>query len=200
LLVVLVLTFPFLVAIPPTASSTFEPRYALLLVPTAALLCARAARATTIAIVISIAALAFGTANVHALLDFSREHPAALDLTPSDLTPLEHALAAQGITRVYADYWIANPLTFAHKDGIVASPLDLPRAPQPIATVDDAHALDWIVYRGSNRARAIPPILLTHGIHVTSRDVGVFTIYHLDRYLDPISLGRFWADHIAGRL
>ena len=73
---------------------------------------------------VAVAILVFGTANVHALLDFSKEQPAALDLTPSALGPLEQVLAEQGVTRVYADYWIANPLTFDHDHGIVASPLD----------------------------------------------------------------------------
>ncbi|HEY3832151.1 MAG TPA: hypothetical protein VGO03_07645 [Acidimicrobiia bacterium] len=200
LLVLLALTFPFLVAIPPTASSTFEPRYALLLVPTAALLVAWCARRFWIAALIVIAALAFGTANVHALINFEREQPAALDLRPSTLAPLERALAQEHVTRVYADYWIANPLTFDGKDGIVASPLDLPRSSQLQDTVNAARALDWVVYRNSDRSRAVPVRLAQLGVHVTRRDVGVFTIYHLDRYIDPISLGRFWANHFAGRL
>ncbi len=200
LFVLLALTFPFLVAIPPTASSTFEPRYALLLVPVAALLVAYGARRLWIAAVVVAAALAFGAANVHALIAFERAQPAALDLRPSTLTPLEDALAQQGITRVFADYWIANPLTFDDSHGIIASPLDLPRAPEPLRIVTAAHARDWIVYRNSERARAIPVRLAQMGVHVTRRDVAVFTIYHLDRYIDPISLGRFWANHIAGRL
>ena len=113
---------------------------------------------------------------------------------------LERDLADHGVTRVFADYWIANPLTFEHDRGLVASPLDLPRAPEPQHIVTSARAQDWVVYRGSERARAIPPKLAELGIHVESRDVGPFTIYHLDRYLDPTSLGRFWANHIAGRL
>ncbi len=200
LLVLLAITFPFLVAIPPTASSTFEPRYGLLLVPTAVLLLAYTARRLPVAALIAVAALAFGTANVHALIHFERTQPAALDLRPSALPPLEHALAEQHITRVFADYWIANPLTYDDKDGIIASPLDLPRAQQPLEIVTAAHARDWVVYRDSNRARAIPPRLAQLGVHVTRRDVAEFTIYHLDRYVDPLSLGRFWANHIAGRL
>jgi hypothetical protein len=200
LFVTLALVFPIFVAIPPTASSTFEPRYALMLVPVAALLLAHMTSRLWIGAVVVLAALAFGTANVHYLLDFSHDQPAALDLTPSATAPLERALNARGITRVFADYWIANPLTFDGTHGIVASPLDLPRAAQPHATVVAARARDWVVYRNSNRARAIPPRLAKMGIHVTRRDVDVFTIYHLDRYIDPISLGRFWAEHIAGRL
>ena len=55
LLVLLALTFPLLVAVPPTAASTFEPRYALLLVPTAALLVAWCARRFWIAALIVVA-------------------------------------------------------------------------------------------------------------------------------------------------
>ncbi|HEY1738102.1 MAG TPA: hypothetical protein VGI86_05300, partial [Acidimicrobiia bacterium] len=200
LLVLLALTFPFLVAIPATSSSTFEPRYALLLVPTAALLVAWCARRFWIAALIVAAALAFGTANVHALIHFERVQPAALDLRPSTLAPLEQALAQEHVTRVFADYWIANPLTFDNKHGIVASPLDFPRSSQLLETVSAAQARDWVVYKNSDRARAVPVRLAQLGVHVTRRDVGVFTIYHLDRYIDPISLGRFWANHIAGRL
>ena len=137
---------------------------------------------------------------MHALIDFERVQPAALDLRPSTLAPLERVLAQEHVTRVWADYWIANPLTFDGKDGIVASPLDLPRAQQPLAMVAAAQARDWVLYKNSDRAQAIPPRLAQLGVHVTRRDVGVFTIYHLDRYIDPISLGRFWANHVAGRL
>ncbi len=197
--IVIAVSFPLLVAIPRTASATFEPRYGLMLVPIAALLVARMATRPWIGAAIVAVALAFGAANVHALLDFSRVQPAALDLTPSRLGPLERVLFQQGITRVYADYWIANPLTFDHVHGIVASPIDLPRAVGPKQIVDSAHARDWVVYRGSNRARAIPARLALAGVHVTRRDIAEFTIYHLDRYFDPISLGHFWADHVAGR-
>jgi hypothetical protein len=191
---VVVVAFPFIAA---TARATWyaaEPRYALPIVPFAALLFAAwlTSRIRVVMAIVVVGALA--GANTASVLGAAGEQRAGVDLAPSPLGPLRHALATRRVTRAYADYWIAYPLTFAGTGpyAVVAAPLDRPRSVEIQRAVTDARARVWIVYARSPRDRALPGELATHGVSATRSIVGDFAVYRLDRFVDPQSLGSFW--------
>ncbi len=199
LIVVLAASFPFLAAIPNLAVFVSEPRYGLYLVPTLALFLVVSVHRFAAAAAVVVVVLAVGIASTTKLVDMANRTPQPLlDLTPSDTSPIEHALHERGVTRVYADYWLANPLTFRHRYGIIASPIDQPRALWAMQAVDAAHSTTWVVYQHSARDEALPAALTARGINVTRHTIGEFAIFSLDRYLNPLALGSFWAHHHAG--
>ena len=144
--------------------------------------------------------MAFAIASTVDLVHLAEQpNQALLDLAAPTTTALETMLHDAKISRVYTDYWLAYPLTFRHTNGLVASPLDLPRVITAQRAVDDARATTWIVYVASRRDRALGPELRRRGIIATRRVTGPFALYQLDRYLTPLDLNRFWVTYPPGR-
>jgi hypothetical protein len=192
------LAMPFLAAIPKATAITFEPRYALLLVPFAAIALGALARTRALATVIVAVAVLFGAANAHYVRSFSRDFPHALDLTPPDTTSLRAFLSATHVNRLYADYWVAYPLTEASHERIVASPLDTPRSTYHRALVQAARPRVWVVFAGSPRDRELPQLLARTGVEFQRTVVGDFAVYRFAEPQDPQRYGRFWSTTPAG--
>ena len=200
LLCVLAGSFPFLAAIPSLAVFTSEPRYGLLFVPTVVLGLAMVATNARRGLAIAVCIMAIATMSTIDLERIARQTKQVhLDLVPSDTRALEQSLHDANITKVYADYWVAYPLTFRAPYGLVASPLDLPRLGSVQQTVDAARATTWIVYSDSSRDRALGPELRRRNISTTRSTIGPFAVYTLSSYIDPLTLDRFWVQHPPGR-
>lgn len=200
LLCLLALAFPFLAALPSLATFTAEPRYGLLLIPTVVLALAMFATNLRRGVVISMCVAALAVVSTVDLVRTAREDPQShLDLAPPETRALEHMLKTANVTRVYADYWVAYPLTFRASNGLVASPVDLPRIGTVQQTVDAAKPTTWIVYVDSTRDHALAAELRRRNVSTTRISVGPFAVYTLDRYIDPLTLDRFWVQHPPGR-
>jgi hypothetical protein len=199
ILLILAISFPLLAAIPALSIFVSEPRYGLYVIPVVVLLAAPLLRyrATTYAIVAVVLLLALAGTNTVVSTSQQSRQP-LLDLAPTDLAPVKQALIEREITHVYADYWLANPLTFRNSPTIVATPLESARVEWSRVEVDASGTNVWIVYRGSVRDRALPQELATRGVSVTREPVGEIAIYHLSRYLNPNDLGAFWSRYPAG--
>ncbi len=190
--------FPFLAAIPKATAITFEPRYALLIVPFAAIALAAIATTPRVMAVVVVVALAFGVANTRYVLRFSERHPTALDLTPADLRPLRGLLTVIHAPFVYADYWLAYPITEATHEYVVASPLDEPRSAYHLAIVQASRSKAWVLFAGSPRDRRLPGVLQSHHVAFKRIVVHDLSLYVLQRYYDPSRLAPFWSTVPAG--
>lgn len=189
---------PFLAAIPKATAVTFEPRYALLLVPFAAIAVAALARNRTVAAIIVAVAIGFGAANAHYVRGESREFPRALDLTPPDTKALRGLLTVIGATRLYADYWVAYPVTEASHEQIVASPLDAPRSAYHQAIVKAARPRLWVLFAGSRRDQGLRRLLARDRIAYQRTVVGSFALYRFEVPVDPTRYSTFWSTTPAG--
>ena len=200
LLGALILAFPILAAVPSLATFVSEPRYGLLLVPPVALIVGRFARTPLRAFVSSALIVTFAIISTANLVDLANQpQQALLDLAPSRTEALTTLLQQRHIDRVYADYWLAYPLTFASKLGLVASPVDLPRNRETQSIVDSAQARTWVVYAGSSRDFALQR-LFAHGfIRAVREPHGEFAVFTLTAYLNPINLNRFWVRYPPGK-
>ena len=120
-LVIIAIAYPFLFALSPWAGYGDEPRYLVLLHPILILLYLSALRTlTTQAVGIGVAALVAVASIVYH--DHTYEGPIVSEIAVEvDLIPLLQELEDQEITHVYADYWIAYPITFASEEKIVAA-------------------------------------------------------------------------------
>jgi hypothetical protein len=102
-------------------------------------------------------------------------------------------LAAEGVDRAYADYWIAYPLTLATHERIVASPVDAVRSARLAAAVASAPRSTYIVFRERPRDDALRATLTARHIPFRHRAVGRFSVYVLSQTLPPSSLTNVWA-------
>ena len=200
LLVILMISFPCIAAIPTLSNFVSEPRYGLYLVPIVALLAMthiRRAETAALAVVVLVAVSLTATNTLVTMANQKSQR--LLDLAPTDLAPIKRALSTREISRVYADYWLANPITFRNGDSIVASPLEASRVEWARWTVDASKTTVWIVYLDSARDRALPAEFQRRRIPVTREVDGEIAIYHLSRYLNPLDLGNFWSRNPAGK-
>ena len=107
-------------------------------------------------------------------------------------------LDQQGAARVYADYWIAYPITFETGRRIIASPVDIVRNPDFDAAVAKADPSVYVLWRGDERDRGFPAALRSAGIGFRKYNVPRFSVYVLDRALRPDQVpGNYWATHAS---
>ena len=122
LLVVAGLVFPVLYTVSTYTWLNTEPRYLSFFWPVVALLVAVAAQTplrTSLIVVASLALAIAGLARIeHGDLAAQHADGAAV---PADLRPLLATLRAHRIDRVYANYWIAFPITFESRERIIAA-------------------------------------------------------------------------------
>jgi hypothetical protein len=192
-LVSVAIAYPFLFAIPSTSYHVAEPRYALMLAPVIVLLLASALRGrqTRAVAVVLAALLAVGT--VDAAIDVATVNPYAVDLVPPRLAPLERVLEREDIDRVYADYWIAYPLTFETDERIVASPVDAVRSVEFERAAAAAPRTTFVVFRDHPRDEALRGALDAHRLHYEHVDAGPFSVYMLETRVNPRMFKRVWA-------
>jgi hypothetical protein len=167
----------------------------LLLAPIIVLLVtgAMAARAplAPLALVVIASLLAWNT--VAFTVHVGKTHAYALDLAPPSLNGLEHTLDAAGVTRVYADYWIAYPLTFDTKERIVATPFASPRSMAFAAKVEAAAHTTFVVLRGRPQDGALRTELERRHVSFRRVSTGLFEVYFLRSRLAPSLWATAWA-------
>ena len=194
------ISFPFLASTPSLSIFVSEPRYALYVVPVVVLFAMLFAPNARVATTLVIVVLAVAVSSTNTLIAMSHERSQSLlDLAPTDLVPIKRALAERDITRLYADYWLANPITFRNGSTIVASSLESARVDWAKFEVDASRSGIWVVYANSVRDRALPTELKRRGVAIRRDVVGEIAIYVLDQYLDPHELGDFWGRYPAGK-
>lgn len=187
-LIVVLVAFPFLFAIPGASNYVVEPRYGLMLAPVICLLVA--VPVTTRARQIGVLALGtlLGVVTVSALLGRADEEPEFVDLSPPRLGALEETLDAAGVDRVYADYWIAYPLTFETRERIVGTPVDAVRSARFDGMVRAEDPSTYVVFRGSARDRSLTTALRSGGHRYERVETREFAVYMLTERVGPESL------------
>lgn len=192
LLVVLV-AFPFLVAIPKASYWIAEPRYGWMLTPVIVLLLALPLVSVRRQVVAVVVAAGLAAATIGALQDYGERNPMSVSLRPARLAPLVATLDSRGVDRVYADYWIAYPLTFETRERIVGSPVDAVRSAHHQQLVVQAHASTYVVFRDSLRDAGLAPALPQLGVGYERVETGLFAVYFLDAPVAPKRLRSVWA-------
>jgi hypothetical protein len=192
LLVTIAVAYPFLFAVPKSSYYVDEPRYALLLAPVIVLLAApllatppRQWAALAVVVALAVSTVAF-------TVDFAHDTPWRLDLTQPDLAPLRDRLDDLHVDRVFADYWIAYPLTLATRERIVASPIESVRSTPLHREVDAEPRTTYVVYHPGQRDRALATVLRRRGIPFRRDIAGDFAIYRLPVHLAPGEIGTVW--------
>jgi 4-amino-4-deoxy-L-arabinose transferase-like glycosyltransferase len=123
LLFVLAIAFPLIWAISRRVSSeTGKPIFLVVVTPVLVLLVALLARGPKSAAVVLIVACAVSVVTLHRMQVWFRtdvdQFPPS---TPRSLAPLEATLRRLGVSRVYANYWIAYRLAFDSDERIIAT-------------------------------------------------------------------------------
>lgn len=177
--------FPFLFALPKASYYVVEPRYGMLLAPVVALLVSTLVVTRARQLVALVLAVALGLVTTASLLRFSRDNPMYVDLTPPRLEPLVEVLDEAGVDRVYADYWIAYPLTFETRERIIGTPVDAVRSLRLRRMVDDADRSVYVLLADSPSDGSTGAALRDRGIPFDRREVGVFAVYFLDSPVTP---------------
>ena len=163
LLAAVALAYPLLYAAVPTSFYYGEPRYLYVLSPVLALLAAAAViRATEVLTRRRVWAIAaVGTATVlassalavyglHDMGSIKRTPDQALhDLNPAPIGPVLRALRAQGITRVWGDYWLVQRITAETNEQIIGAPGQLVRYRPYDLAVRSARRAAYVVMAGS---------------------------------------------------
>ncbi|MGZ4140689.1 MAG: glycosyltransferase family 39 protein [Actinomycetota bacterium] len=174
LLVITLVTYPFLFASFPSSWTVGEGRYMLFLLPFLALAFMYAARRRLlqIALIAIVCVLTIGSLHV-------QEHDRVL--APDKPVPWHNAalidrLDQLGVHNAFATYWIAYPLTFQTHERIIVAPVINSR----FATYDRIVRADprpaWIFLTGSRVATRFENTLGARGIPYRSDVVGPFLI------------------------
>ena len=191
-LVVVAAAFPFMFAIPATSSFKGEPRYSAMLAPILVLLIVYFLRRPWMQFV----ALGVALASVGTTLHFLENSP-NVEIRGPDVAPVVKVLDAAGVKGVYADYWLAYPITFATRERIAATPVDTVRDGGIDARVAPATPSYYVLFRNGTRDRALGPALDAAGVSYKRTVAGRrFVVYQLDRNYRPDALpAGFWHTH-----
>jgi hypothetical protein len=148
LLGLVIISYPFIHAVLTLSSEVAEGRYTLFLLPWLALAIARATPRP--AVMAAVFAIALSVTWVGLQDMRGQTAPYAFDRhVPTSLASLEHALDAQHITRVWANYWIAYRLTFETHERVIAATTTLVRDPQYNREVEQAAHPAFVFITGS---------------------------------------------------
>lgn len=128
LAVLVVLSFPFLHSLLTLAGTVAEGRYTLFVLPWLALALAHRADRRITAALLGAVAVVVTIAGLVDMRDLTS--PFAPDRrVPRSLAALERGLAAHGVTRAWANYWVAYRLTFQTGERVIAAPTTSDRYP-----------------------------------------------------------------------
>lgn len=195
-LALLVASYPFVFAVFPTSWVVGEGRYLLFLAPAVWLALASLPptrwRAVLPLALPLIGALAI--ADLGVIKDKSL--PLAVDvLVPNDDRDLRRLLDDEGVTRAYADYWVAYRTTFETDERVVVTPdiVEQVRYPPYTQTVRDAPDAARIFLAGSQRETAFRASLVGAEHCVRRVERGAYVVYR------PVE-GDFCASVAAAKL
>jgi len=181
-LLVIMVGFPLVYAIPSATWYTGEPRYLLLLVPVVViLLCAhlttvrRQLFALGIVLILAVSTLS--------MIGGAHTGSANREAHPSAVTRLIAALHARHIRTAYANYWTAYPVTFESGRSILITPSGKVRDRSIERAVERAPKSTFVVGRDSDAERRLRAEIGRLRVGYTRAAVGRFAIYALARRL-----------------
>jgi hypothetical protein len=96
---------------------------------------------------------------------------------PTTFGPLEQLLAQHGITRAWADYWIAYRVDFDTRGRVVVAPTTDSRFPPYVAAVSVARSPGDIFVLGTRTAAAFAAGLAARGIATARFTDGPWVVY-----------------------
>jgi hypothetical protein len=186
--VAIALSYPFLYAAPKTSWYMGEPRYMMLFIPIAVV--AAGALGTTVwrQAGIGVLAVLLAVATVHDLDHYGKTRSSAVFAYAPDTRSLVRVLDAHHVHAVFADYWIAYPLTFATDRRILATPVDVVREHGIARAVYATTPSTYVLYVHSDRDAALADDLAARGIGYDRVIVGQFAVFFCDRNVLPGSL------------
>lgn len=155
-----------------------EPRYLTMLFPVLALLVARAfVRAGTAGAALGLAAAvglsAAGLASARSSPNLTM--PAPTVPVPANLAPLLDVLRAEGVSRGYADYWIAYSVTFLTREHVILTSTRLDRWPAYTRLVRRDPDPAWVFVAGGRDERQRTAGLVARGYRRIAS--GGFAVY-----------------------
>ena len=116
------LIFPILYTVSSYTWLNTEPRYLTFAYPVIVLLVASAATSTLRIAAIAVVTLGLAVGGIARMQsgNLTAQHADGVSV-PGDFGPLLHSLELHGISRVYANYWVANRITFESGERIIAA-------------------------------------------------------------------------------
>jgi len=121
LLFLVIAVYPFIYALAPQTLFDQEPKYLLVLSPAIVLLLASVAKSYWRGFLVIALALAVSVVTLRRMETYFRTVPPFPPAAPRDLRPLTSTLDGLGVSRVYADFWLAYRLTFDTNERIIAA-------------------------------------------------------------------------------
>ena len=188
LLVVLVLVaFPFLHAAFPVSGYVGEGRYLLFLLPWAALAVSAVAWRWEVAVALLGCAIALSVIGLVRMRNATAPFVAGAPV-PASFSALEHALTAHGVTRAWADYWIAYRVDFDMHGRVIVAPTTDSRFPPYDAAVAVSPRPADVFLRGTRTETAFAAGLAARGIGATRFTSGPWSVYVPSRPVAPMSI------------
>ena len=166
-----ILAYPFLNSLLTLSGIINEGRYTLFLLPWLVIAMAhgadrRWARVSLIGIVAVVAAVGLGALR-------GKTSPYAPDIrVPTSMAPLTQSLNDHGVSRAWANYWIAYRLTFETGERLIIAPMTNGRYPQFDQEVRAARRPAFIFLAASRDADAFRRGLIARRIPFTDWTVG----------------------------
>ena len=181
---IVMLGYPLVYAIPIQTVYTGEPRFLQLLVPFAILLACRALVTPKRQLVALVAALAVTVSVLGALVTTTNREAAYKEAHPPDLTRLTRVLHDQHVRAVRAGYWVAYPISFDSRRTILADSRGVvrDRAAQHRAVQVGPSA--YVVRRGGRDDHRLGTRLRAAQAPYRRVAFGQFAVYRVDHLAD----------------
>jgi hypothetical protein len=176
--------FPLIHAGFPSSGYVGEGRYLYFLLPWLALAVASATRRSASTAVVVVLAVAVSVAGLVHMRDATAPFAGGKPL-PDNFAPLERALESHGVTRAWADYWIAYRVTFETRGRVIVAPTSTDRFPAYTAAVKAAASPADLFLAGSRTEAAFAAGLDARGIATTSFSAGPWVVFVPARPVSP---------------
>lgn len=179
--------YPLAFAALPTSWFLNDPRYVTFFVPVAAILAgwlfARAPVAVQVAAVAGVLVVSWW--GMDQTLTFSRSGPPRWDVAAGDIGPLVEVLREEDVDRMYADYWIANRVTFETDEAVVAAPLQVIRHRPYERMVRAEEMPPYALFLGTPYEVGMRVYLQESGVPFRERRVGQWVVFFPERRVAP---------------
>lgn len=188
-----IVLYPLIFAASPTGWYVAEPRYLIFLAPFTTLVIVRALVARTWitgATIGAVAAVALSVLTLARMEDGRVTTPHAPDVrVPATVTPVVDALDRLGITRAYANYWVAYRITFETREAIIVRPIGLSRYRPYDVALARARRVAYIIVEGSRSVERLERAFTRKGVTYQRQRVDGFVVYTPAAPVSPRELG-----------
>ncbi len=190
LLRIALLSYPLLYAISPFSQG--EPRYLYLLAPILVLVVTVAVRTNAMRLLTLLAAVVLSTGSLVAMERYQTSSPFAPDVrVPGGLAQLADDLEAAGVKTVFADYWLAYPITFFSQEEVIATPFrGIVRNQSYEAVVRSAPGSAFVMPSSSVTVALVRSAVTATGAAFEEMRFGGFTLIRSDATIAPESVPR----------